>query len=129
MFNWVISLFGFGGGGGGGFGGGLGGGALEYAKEYAIEEYVQEGIAEALAEMEAMVGNAGQQAIYEKYIIDAFTAAAEQKLIMEHGDFLKVNDIEMPYIEAVEIILQAGCDIVNGYYEQALDKEVWFDFL
>ena len=99
------------------------------AKQYAIEEYVQEGIIEALAEMEAMCGNAGQFAIYEKYIIDAFPLAAEEKLILERANHLKPEHIEMPHKEAVELILEAGCEIVNEFYMMAQEEDVWLDFI
>lgn len=104
-------------------------GALGEAQEYAIEELVEIGIDEALGTMESMVGNPGQQAIYEKYIIDSFTQAAEEKLISDNGEFLTIGDIDMPYKEAVEIILQTGCDIVNEYYKMAQDKDVILEFL
>lgn len=102
---------------------------LQQAKEYAIEALVTEGIFEALGEMEAMIGNAGQQAIYDTYIIEVFPVTAEGKLILDRGDFLKVEDIEIPHRDAVYIILQAGCDIVNYYYALAQELDTIIDFI
>lgn len=104
-------------------------GVLGEAQQWAIEDLVTEGIDEALAEMQGMLGNPGQEAIYEKYIIEAFPAAAEQKLIINNGNYLTPEDIDMPHKEAVELILQAGCDVVNSYYEQAQDIDVALDYL
>jgi len=104
-------------------------GALGEAQQYAIEDLVETGIAEALAEMEGMVGNPGQQAIYEKYIIDAFPAAAQDKLIGRQGNYLTTEDIDMPYKDAVIIILETGCEIVNSYYEMAQDIDTVLDYI
>lgn len=101
----------------------------EYLQQIIIEEFVQMGIEEGLAVMEGMIGNPGQQAIYEVYIMEAYPIAAEQKLIMERADHLKLEDIEMPHKQAVEIILQAGIDIVNDYYQAAQDPFLILDYI
>jgi hypothetical protein len=125
MFNFLLGMFGI----GGRVTVSRFGGLLGDAQEIAIEEFVYEGIEVALAEMEGMVGNPGQQAIYDKYIVEAFPLAAEQKLIINRGNYLTPEDINMPHKEAVEIILQVGCDTVNNYYEQAQDLDTVLDFI
>jgi hypothetical protein len=77
------------------------------------ELVIQNAINDALTTMQGMVGNPGQQAIYERYLEPAFVQEAQAS----------INDNQMrtpnfKYREAVEIITETGVEIVNRAHEQ-----------
>ena len=81
---------------------------------YIEELIIQEAIEDALNTMEGMVGNPGQQAIFERYLSPAFIQEAEASI-----DTGQMNTPTFQYIEAVEIITQQGVEIVNRAHQQA----------
>jgi hypothetical protein len=81
---------------------------------YIEELIIQESIQEALYTMEGMIGNPGQQAIFERYLSPAFISEAEASI--------NTGEMQIPsfeYIEAVEIITQQGIEIVNRAHRRA----------
>jgi hypothetical protein len=81
---------------------------------YIEDLIILEAIEDALNTMEGMVGNPGQQAIFERYLSPAFISEAEASI--------DTGEMQMPnfeYIEAVEIITQQGVEIVNRAHRQA----------
>lgn len=76
-------------------------------------EVINEGFQEALSTMEGMIGNAGQQTVYNSYVVPAFQDA---KGPIEDG----WNDVDIgEYMDFMGEIVEEGNSIMADAYDQA----------
>lgn len=97
-----------------------------------VDEIIEEGLQEALETMESMIGNAGQDSVFQSYVAPEFEAAAGTPPtqgwpsvdIGEYMDFMGEiveagNQImEFTYDYAVEVLMQ-----LEEYDEGEIDEE------
>lgn len=75
---------------------------------------VKEGLAEALGTMEDMIGNSGQQTVYNDYVVEAFRENAQSDI--EDG----WEDVDIgEYMDFMGEIVDEGNSIMADAYEQA----------
>ena len=75
---------------------------------------VREGLSDALSTMEGMVGNAGQAAVFEDYVIDAFQENAQADI--EDG----WSDVDIgEYMDFMGEIVDEGNGIMSDAYSEA----------
>jgi hypothetical protein len=77
---------------------------------------VREGLSEALATMEGMIGNAGQQTVYNDYVVDAFQENAQADI----NDGWSDVDIG-EYMDFMGEIVDEGNSIMADAYEAAAE--------
>lgn len=75
---------------------------------------VREGLADALSTMEGMIGNAGQETVYNDYVVPAFQENAQSDI--EDG----WEDVDIgEYMDFMGDIVDEGNSIMSNAYEQA----------
>ena len=76
-------------------------------------EVVREGLSEALSTMSGMVGNSGQQSVYDNYVVPAFQESVGP---VEDG----WNDVDIgEYMDFMGEIVEEGNSIMSDAYDQA----------
>jgi len=76
-------------------------------------QIVEEGLAQALSTMEAMVGNEGQQTVYNDYVVPQFRAA--KRPVAEGWPGVDIGE----YMDFMGEIVEEGNSIMEFAYEEA----------
>ena len=92
--------------------------AITSAISYRVaNSVINSGLADALDTMDGMIGNAGQQTVYNSYVIDAFKDARGSA---GPGDSWPGVDIG-EYMDFMGIIVEEGNNIMEEAYEEAAE--------
>jgi hypothetical protein len=88
--------------------------ALDFIQDQSAKQIVQEALQESFDVMESMIGNEGQQSVYENYVQEAFYESAQGDI--ENG-WEEVDIGE--YMEFMGEIVAEGNNIMSDAYEYA----------
>jgi hypothetical protein len=90
--------------------------ALEFGLKQQARQIIAEALDEALDTMENMIGNEGQQSVYESYVPEAFTQSAQGDI--ENGwDEVDIGE----YMDFMGEIVGEGNNIMSSAYEYAAE--------
>lgn len=90
--------------------------ALQFGLQQQARQIIAEALAEALDTMESMIGNEGQQSVYETYVQQAFVESAEGDI--ENG----WNEVDIgEYMDFMGEIVAEGNNIMSDAYEYAAE--------
>jgi hypothetical protein len=78
-------------------------------------EIVNEGFSDAISTMEGMIGNAGQQSVFDSYVLDAF--ASNKSPIKEGWTDVDIGE----YMDFMGEIVDEGNSIMGDAYSEAQD--------
>ena len=78
-------------------------------------ELVDEGFEDAISTMEGMIGNEGQQSVFDSYVVDAF--ASNKSPIKEGWTDVDIGD----YMDFMGDIVDEGNSIMSDAYSEAQD--------
>jgi hypothetical protein len=89
--------------------------AFDTALMALAQAIINQGLEEALGTMEGMVGNEGQQSVYDNYVVEAFTEQRSQTPVGEDWENIDIGD----YMVFMGDIIEVGDDIMYDAYEEA----------
>lgn len=81
-----------------------------------VDEIIEEGLQEALGTMESMIGNAGQDSVFQSYVAPEFEAAASTPPT-EGWPSVDIGE----YMDFMGEIVEAGNQIMEATYEYAME--------
>lgn len=91
--------------------------AFDAALMAVAQGIISAGLEDALGEMQDMVGNEGQQSVYDNYVVEAFR---EQRSQIRPGDEWESIDIG-DYMVFMGDIVESGDDIMYDACEEAAE--------